>query len=232
MEKHRNVGFLCHYVFGNGSAQYVFLDVGNDGAASLNPSLCFSLLTSAHVCASCNGMILLSRNLTGEDNLLSFHVFDITARRSVALPQLPHTTTTPPRIITHGLAFDGLHYHVVLVFSSRIEQQSTTSTGTDAAGGIIEMEIFSSETGKWRHHTTMIPLPPYLPKLSTPPLYFNGSIYWELGGFLLIDNIRNSYSELLQLPNHSWTWSWRSMTFGQCLWESEGRVHCWKFFIQ
>ncbi|RVW45070.1 hypothetical protein CK203_067456 [Vitis vinifera] len=220
----QNVGFLCHYVFGNGSAQYVFLDVGNDGSVSLNRPLSFSVEKSAHVCASCNGMLLFSYNCSG-DNLLSFHVFNISAHQYVSLPQLPYIT---PRIITHGLAFDGLHYQVVLVFSSPQGEEASTSSGSaggHGGGGVIEMEIFSSETGKWRHHTTMIPLPPYLPKLSTPPLFSNGSIHWELGGYLLVYNIQSAHSELLQLPNHSQNWSWRSMTFGQCLWESDGRVH-------
>ena len=89
------------------------------------------------------------------------------------------------------------------------------------------MEIFSSESGIWRHERPLICLPPELPKQSTNPLFSNGAIHWELGGHSLVYSVKHGECKLIQLPNYVRIeeWSWGSLTFGQCLWETDGRVH-------
>ncbi|XP_031288215.1 uncharacterized protein LOC116146927 [Pistacia vera] len=51
---------LCHYLFSDGSAQYVFLDLVDEGSAVVNRSLSFCTTRNLHVCASANGLLLLS----------------------------------------------------------------------------------------------------------------------------------------------------------------------------
>ncbi|KAK9289001.1 hypothetical protein L1049_017472 [Liquidambar formosana] len=152
--KNFRLGLLCHYLFGDGSTQFISLDVEDEGAAIVNPSLSFSTET----------------NITR-------------------------------RITTSGLAFDGHHLQVVLVFNSEEEQARVAESSVAGAAtgvGLLEIEIFSSQTGKWKQQRPMVRLPPELAKLYTSPLFSNGAIHWELGGYLLIH---------------------------RCLWESEGRVH-------
>ncbi|KAK1566711.1 hypothetical protein Q3G72_003230 [Acer saccharum] len=194
---------LCHYLFRDGSAQYVFLDLVDEGSAVVNQSLTFCTDTNMH---------------------------------SVVLPQ-PQITR---RSIRTGLAFDGFRYQVVRIFTTEGEKGSIAEASSSSApppsaagsgGGFLEMEILSSETGIWRQHRTLIRLPPDLPKLSTTPLFSNGAIHWELGGYLLIYNVNQGHCRLIELPNFSQIWSLNSMTFGQCLWESEGHVHyCYSDF--
>lgn len=220
-------GLLCHYLFGDGSAQYVFLDVNDQGcAAVVDPSLSFFSRTSGHVCGSCNGLVLFSCFNENENNVVSYSVFNLVTKQLEAVPQ-PQIQS---RSIRTGLAFDGQHYQVVRIFSvSNLE-------GVDAvinSGGLLEMEIFSSERGVWRHERPLIHLPPELPKLSTTPLFSKGAIHWELGGHLLVYSMEHGDCKLIKLPNYVSIdqWSSRSLTFGQCLWESDGRLHfCYSDF--
>lgn len=221
------VGLLCHYLFSDGSAQYIFLDVDDGQLTVVNRSLSFCSEINLHICASCNGLLLFS---SVRDNVVHYNVFNLFAKQSVALP-LPQITR---RSIRTGLAFDGQHYQVVRVFSVKDVKGSiaeSSSAGAVPAWEFLEMEIFSSETGIWRQYRPLIRLPPDLPKLSTTPLFSNGAIHWELGGYLLIYFVNNGHCKLIKLPNFCEHWLWRSMTFGQCLWESEGHVHyCYSDF--
>ncbi|KAL5793569.1 hypothetical protein ACOSP7_002163 [Xanthoceras sorbifolium] len=223
---------LCHYLFSDGSAQYVFLDLVDEGSAVVNQSLTFCTETNMHVCASSNGLLLLS---SVKDNLLRYNLFNLFSKQSVVLPQ-PQITR---RSIRTGLAFDGFHYQVVRIFITEGEKGSFSEASSSSAppsavgrgGGFLEMEILSSETAIWRQHRTLIRLPPDLPKLTTTSLFSNRAIYWELGGYLLNYNVNQGHCRLIELPNYSQIWSLNSMTFGQCLWESEGHLHyCYSDF--
>ncbi|GMN57353.1 hypothetical protein TIFTF001_026460 [Ficus carica] len=213
-------GLLCHYLFGNGSAEYVLLDVVDDQECGVvvNPSLCFFSRTSAHVCASCNGWLLFSCTDVTDITLVNYNVFNFFTKQSFTPPQ---PQIRGPSIRT-GLAVDGQHYQVVRIFN-------VDNNGSH----LLEMEIYSSEKGVWRHERPLIPLPPDLPKLRTFPLYSNGAIHWELGGHLLVYCVHHGECKLIQLPNYVGLdkWSEHSLTYGQCLWESEGRVHyCYSDF--
>ncbi|EEF49289.1 conserved hypothetical protein [Ricinus communis] len=221
------VGLMCHYLFSNGSAQYVFLDLNDERSAVLNQALSFCTETSYNICASCNGLLLFS---SVRDNSISYNVLNLFSKQLVVLPQ-PQIAR---RCIRTGLALNGHHYQVVRIFSIKdVEVCIAGSSSAGAAGGsdILEMEIFSSQTGMWRQYYSMIRLPPELPTLSTNPLFSNGALHWELGGNLLIYYINHGKCMLIKLPNYSEDWSWYSMSYGQCLWESRGHVHyCYSDF--
>lgn len=214
-----HAGLLCHYLLQNGSAQYVFLDIYEGCYVGVNQYRSFHAEMNAHICASCNGLILIT---LPSANGLSYHTYDLFAKQCVSLPQ-PQITR---RSIGTALAFDGQCYQVVRVF--RVEAKSVTANNPLASSeedDWLEMEIFSSETGMWSHYCPLIRLPPELPKLSTAPLFANGAIHWEVGGYLLMCNLSQRNCKLIRLPNQSPNWTWHTMTFGQCLWESEGLVH-------
>lgn len=210
---------FCHYLFGNGSAEYVLLDVDDQQhGAVVNPSLSFFSRTSAHVCASCNGWLLFSCPNETDISLTHYSVFNLVTKQDFAPP--------PPQIhgpsIRTGLAVDGQHYQIVRIFGVNNNR-----------GSLLELEIYSSQKGVWRLERPLINLPPDLPKLNTVPLFSNGAIHWELGGHLLVYCIRHGECKLIPLPNHVDLdkWSPRCLTYGQCLWESEGRIHfCYSNF--
>lgn len=220
-----HVGLLCHYLLQNGSAQYVFLDVYKGCYAGVNQYYSFHTEKNAHICAFCNGLLLLTASSA---NTFSYHIYDLFAKQCWSLPQ----PQIPRGSIGTAVAFDGQHYQVVRIF--RVEAKSVTANSPSASSeedDWLEMEIFSSETGMWSHYCPLIRLPPELPKLSTAPLFANGAIYWELGGYLIMCNLSQRNCELIRLPNHSANWTWHTMTCGQCLWESEGLVHyCYSNF--
>ncbi|XP_030539531.1 uncharacterized protein LOC115747488 [Rhodamnia argentea] len=220
-----HVGLLCHYLLQNGSSQFVLLDVYEGCYVSVDRNHGFHTETNAHVFASCNGLLLLT---LPSANPLSFLIYDLFAKRWIALPQ-PQITR---RSISTAFAFDGQHYQVVRVF--RVEAISVTANSPSASSeedDWLEMEIFSSETGMWSPYCPLIRLPPELPKPGTTPLFANGAIYWEVGGYLLMCILSQHHCKLIRLPNHSQNWTWHTMTFGQCLWESEGLVHyCYSNF--
>ncbi|XP_056164802.1 uncharacterized protein LOC115681548 [Syzygium oleosum] len=219
-----HAGLLCHYLLQNGSAQFVLLNVYEGCYAGISRYHSFHAETNAHICASCNGLILLTLSSA---NTFSYHIYDLFAKQCVSLPQ-PHITR---QSISTGLAFNGQHYQVVRVF--RVEAKSVTADSPSASSeeDWLEMEVFSSETGMWNHYCPLIRLPPELPKLSTAPLFANGAIHWEVGGYLLTCTLSQCNCKLTRLPNHSPNWTWHTMTFGQCLWESEGLVHyCYSNF--
>ncbi|KAF8020731.1 hypothetical protein BT93_G1233 [Corymbia citriodora subsp. variegata] len=212
-------GLLCHYLLQNGSAEYVCLDIYEGSYVGVNRYHSFHAEMNAHICASCNGLILIA---VPSANGLSYQIYDLFAKQSVPLPQ-PQITR---RSIGTALAFDGHHYQVVRVF--RVEAKSVTTDNPSASSegdDWLEMEIFSSETGMWSHYCPLISLPPELPKLSTAPLFANGALHWEVGGYLLMCNLSQRNCKLIRLPNHSLNWTQDTMTFGQCLWESGGLVH-------
>ncbi|KAJ0053777.1 hypothetical protein Pint_02467 [Pistacia integerrima] len=214
---------LCHYLFSDGSAQYVFLDLVDEGSAVVNRSLSFCTTRNLHVCASANGLLLLS---SVQDNQVSYNLFNLFSKRREVLPR-PQITR---RSIRTGLAFDGFRYQVVRVFSVDVEEECAPESSSAAvpptgSDGFLEMEIFSSETNIWRRYRPLIRLPPDLPKLDMSPLFANGAIYWELGGYLLVYHANHGLCRVIELPNYPQRWSWNSLTFGQCLFESEGRLH-------
>ncbi|WCJ40288.1 hypothetical protein M5689_021217 [Euphorbia peplus] len=108
--------------------------------------------------------------------------------------------------------------------------ESSSASAAEAID-ILEMEIFSSETRMWRRYYSVIHLPLELPIMSTNPLFWNGIIHWELGGHLLMYFMKHSKFMLIKLPNYSQDWSLESLTYGQCLWVSQGHLHyCYSDF--
>lgn len=217
---------LCHYLFSDSSAQYVFLDLADEGSAVVNRSLSFCTSRNVHVCAFASGLLLLS---SVQDNQVTYNLFNLFSERREVLPR-PLITR---RSIRTGLAFDGLHYQVVRVFRIEdeeecvLESSSSSSSAVPAvgSGGFLEMEIFSSETNIWRRYRPVIRLPLELPKLDSSPLFANGAIYWELGGYLLVYHVNHGLCRVIELPNYPHRWTWNSLTFGQCLFECESRLH-------
>ncbi|PON50516.1 hypothetical protein TorRG33x02_314420 [Trema orientale] len=158
----------------------VFLDVDDQGCAAIvDPSLSFFSRTSGHVCASYCGLVLFSCFNEIESKVVRYNVFNLITRQLVALPQ----PQIQGRSIRTGLAFGGQCCQVVRIFS--ISDVEAADNGINS-GGLLEMEIFSSESGIWRHERPLIRLPPELPNLSTTPLFSNGALHWELGGHLLV----------------------------------------------
>ncbi|KAF8020730.1 hypothetical protein BT93_G1232 [Corymbia citriodora subsp. variegata] len=192
--------------------------------AGVNRYHSFHTEMNAHICASCNGLILIT---VPSANSLSYEIYDLFAKKSMLLPQ-PQITRRSIRTV---LAFDGQHCQVVRIF--RVEAKSVTANNPSASSeeeDWLEMEIFSSETGMWSHYCPLIHLPPELPKLSTALLFANGAIHWEVG-YLLMCNLSQRNCKLIRLPNHSLNWMRHTMTFGQCLRESGGLVHyCYSNF--
>ncbi|TKY47348.1 hypothetical protein E2542_SST29408 [Spatholobus suberectus] len=216
MESENNdssVGLVCHYLFENdGSSQFVFMDVKSESGASLDHSLSFCTENFVQTLAFCNGLILLS-GFSGDQPC--YHVFNPLTKHNVMVPQ----TSIHGGVVRVGLAFDGCKFEVVLV-----------DAGSSKSNG-LELHVFSSDTGKWRsHHPTNITLPS-LPEfefqeLVTPPLYSNGAIHWEIGGYLLVYLVQSGHCELYQLPNNFEDWSWQStLTYRRCLCESGGSVY-------
>ncbi|KAJ9167218.1 hypothetical protein P3X46_021884 [Hevea brasiliensis] len=208
-------GLLCQYQFEDGSSQFVFLHIGDkSGAVDIDRSLSFCTENYVQVISSCKGFLLLAS--IGELEL-KYHVFNPMSRQVFTLPQ-PAITR---RIIRCGLAIDGLHYQVVLVHLADIE----------VAFDGLEMEIYSSQTGKWRrfHPKNLLPIPVpdfEFPELQTPPLFSNGAIHWEISGYLLVYQVEDDHCDLIELPNFLEDWSWQStMTYKRCLSEFQGRVH-------
>ncbi|OAY23805.1 uncharacterized protein LOC110606343 [Manihot esculenta] len=209
-------GLVCQYQFEDGSSQFIFLQVGDkNGAVDIDRSLSFCTENYVQAISSCKGLLLLS---SIGDLGLKYHVLDSMSRGVSTLPQ-PAITR---RIIRSGLAFDGLHYQVVLVHVADAEE---TPDG-------LEMEIYSSETGIWtKFHPnglfSPVPVPDFeFSELKTPPLFSNGAIHWEINGHLLVYQVEVGYCELIELPNSLEDWCWQStMTYKRCLSESQGRIH-------
>ncbi|XP_061360526.1 uncharacterized protein LOC133304498 [Gastrolobium bilobum] len=206
-----NVGLVCHYQFENGSSQFVFLDVENGSGAVLDHSLSFFTENFVQTLASSNGLILLS-GYSGDHSC--YYVLNPLTKNSVMIPQ----TCIDGCVVRVGLAFDGCQFEVVLV-----EAGSSKSNG-------LEFHIFSSDTGKWRRHPAINLTIPSLPEfefqeLGTPPLYSNGAIHWEIGGYLLVYQVKGSHCELYELPNLFEDWSWQSTMTRRCLCESGDRVY-------
>ncbi|KAK7360350.1 hypothetical protein VNO77_02337 [Canavalia gladiata] len=207
-----SVGLVCHYQFDNGSSQFMLMNIDNESGASLDPSLSFFTDNFLQTLASCNGLILLS-GYSGDQSC--YHVFNPLTKHSIMIPQV----CIRGRVIRVGLAFDGCQFEVVLV-----EAVSSNSNG-------LEFHVFSSDSRKWRSHHPINITVPSLPEfefqeLGTPPLYSNGAIHWEIGGYLLVYKVQGSHCELFELPNCFEDWSWQStMTYRRCLCESQGRVY-------
>ncbi|KAF2290867.1 hypothetical protein GH714_015968 [Hevea brasiliensis] len=209
-------GLVCQYQFEDGSSQFIFLQISDkSGAIGINPSLSFCTENYLQVISSCKGLLLLSS--IGELGL-KYHVFNPMSKYVLTLPQ--HSITG--HVIRSGLAFDGNHYQVVLAHAA--------DTEGDFVG--LEMEIFSSDTGKWRrfHPKNLflpIPAPDFeFPELKTHPLFFNGAIHWEIGGHLLVYQVEDDHCELIELPNFSEDWCWQSaLAYKRCLSESQGRAN-------
>ncbi|KAI4307715.1 hypothetical protein L6164_030872 [Bauhinia variegata] len=206
-----DVGLVSHYQLENGSSQFVFFDV-EDGtvAALVKYSLSFFTENFVKILASCDGLLLLSGYK--EDNSC-YYVFNPLTRNSDMIPQ----PSIKGYIVRVGLAYDGCQYQVVLVESS--------------SSSILEFQVFSSDTGKWRHQSSNLSCPASLPEfefqeLGVAPLYSNGAIHWEISGYLLVYKVQCSHCELHELPNLFEDWCWQStMTYRRCLCESGGRVY-------
>nr|KYP76020.1 hypothetical protein KK1_020238 [Cajanus cajan] len=207
------LGLVGHYLFENGSSQFVFMDVKSESEASVDHSLSFSTENFVQTLALCNGLILLS-GFSGDQPC--YHVFNPLTKQSVMIPQ----TSIQGGVARAGLAFDGCQnqFEVVLV-----EACSKTNG--------LELHVFSSDTGKWSSHNPTNITVPSLPEfefqeLGTLPLYSNGELHWEIGGYLLVYNVRGSHCELYELPNCFDDWSWQStLTYRRCLCESGGSVY-------
>ncbi|RDX57948.1 hypothetical protein CR513_62774, partial [Mucuna pruriens] len=198
--------------FENGSSQFVFMDVGSERGASLDHSLSFSTENFVQTLAFCNGLILLS-GFSGDQSC--YHVLNPLTKHNVMIPQ----TSIHEGAVRVGLALNGSQFEVVVV-----------EAGSSKSNGLV-LHVFSSDTSKWRsHYPTNITLPS-LPEfefreLGTPPLYSNGAIHWEIGGYLMVYQIQGSNCELYELPNCFEDWSWQStLTYRRCLCESGGSVY-------
>ncbi|KAK7290271.1 hypothetical protein RIF29_04570 [Crotalaria pallida] len=207
------VGLVSHYQFENGSSQFVFFDVQNGSGSSIDKSLSFFTETFVQTLASSNGLILLS-GYSGDQPC--YFVFNPLTKSSTIVPQ----PCVNGRVVRVGLAFDGCQYEVVAV-------EANSSGSSDGLG----LHVFSSDTSKWRsHHPTNLTLPSMpeieFQELGTPPLYSNGAIHWEIGGYLLEYQVQGNHCELYELPNVFEDWSWQStMTYRRCLCESGGRIY-------
>lgn len=209
------VGLVCHYQLENGSSQFVFLDVKNGSGAILDNSLNFFTESFVQTLASCNGLVLLS-GYSGDQ--ACYFVINPLTKDSVMIPQ----AGVERQVVRVGLASDGSQFEIVVV-----EAGSPKSNGLE-----FQFHVFSSETGKWRKHHHLINLAlSSLPELefqelTTPALYSNGAIHWELGGYLLVYQIQENHCQLHEMPNVFPDWSWQStMTYRRCLCESGGRVY-------
>ncbi|KAI4366979.1 hypothetical protein MLD38_022769 [Melastoma candidum] len=208
-------GLLCHYLLQNGSSQCVMLDIVNHhgfggNEVFVNQLYSFCTNVNIHICARCDHVLLLA---TFAGNSVGYHLYDVLERNCVPLP--------PPEVTKHsirtGLAFDGQHSLVVRVFG--VETKEVVE---------VEVEVFSSGTGAWSRCWPGIHLPRGwdLPKLGSAPLYLDGAIHWEMGGYLLSYHVDDGRCQLIELPDYSPNdWSCHTMTFGQCLWESKGILH-------
>ncbi|KAJ1379294.1 hypothetical protein SESBI_47019 [Sesbania bispinosa] len=207
-------GLFCHYQFENGSSQFVFLDVKNENGAILDHSLSFFTENFVQTLASCNGLILLS-GYSGDQSC--YYVINPLTKHSIMIPE----ACIQGHVVRVGLAFDGYKFEVVLV-----EAGSSNSKSNG-----LELHIFSSDNEKWRQHHPINLTIPSLPEfefqeLGTPPLYSNGAIHWEIGGYLLVYRVQDSHCELYELPNYFDDWSWQStMTYRRGLSESGGSVY-------
>ncbi|KAJ7964398.1 F-box protein [Quillaja saponaria] len=213
-----NVGLLCHYQYKNGRSQFVNLDLANEsGAVLVNRSLSFFTEDFVLTLASSNGLLLLS---TFRENQRCYLVFNPATKQTVSIPQ--------PGIIRHvvraGLAFDGNQFEVVLL---RVEVQQNNAA---ESSNELELMIFSSDTNKW---SRVYPIDLSLPsvpefefqELGASPIYLDGSIHWEIGGYLLVYEVFGSQCKLIELPNFE-DWSRQpTMTYPRCLWESRGGVY-------
>ena len=208
----RSLGLVCHYQFENGSSQFLFLDAENGSGAVLDHSLSFSTESFVQTLASSNGSILLS-GYSGDQPC--YYVLNPLTKHSLMIPQ----ASILGRVVRVGLAYDGCQFEVVIV-----EAGSSRSNG-------LELHIFSSGTGQWRRQPPINLTVPSLPEfefqeLGTPPLYANGAIHWEIGGYVLVYQVQGSHCELYELPNFFDDWSWQStMTYRRRLCESGGRVY-------
>ncbi|CAJ2640634.1 unnamed protein product [Trifolium pratense] len=212
-----------HYQFENGSSQVLFLDVNQNekGGTFLNHSLSFSVENFVQTLASCNGLILFSGYSIESIDQSCYYVFNPLTKQSTMIPQ----PCIQGYVVSVGLASndDNNQFKIVLIE----ENSSKLING-------LEFHIFSSDddTNKWNKVSHYIDLTlPSLPEiefkeLSIHPLYSNGSIHWEIGGYLLVYNVEKNNCELIELPNFFEDWSWQStMTYRRCLCESRGRVY-------
>ncbi|KAJ4701087.1 putative F-box family protein [Melia azedarach] len=204
-----SMGLVCCCQLDKKSSQFCFLRIGNRDGISINHQLSFSTHDHVRFVSSCNGLLLL---ISGKKKRFIYHVFNPLTRENFSLPQACVTGT----VLRSGLAVDEhQNYQVVLLHGS--------------AG--LELDVFSSETGKWKRQKPInlfLPLPvkDMFPKLTAPPLFSNGAIHWEILGHLLIYNVHNYHCKLIELPCVNDKCSWKSkMNFRGSLWESEGRVH-------
>ncbi|KAK7301948.1 hypothetical protein RJT34_12825 [Clitoria ternatea] len=206
------IGLVGHYLFEEGSSQFVFMAVDNgSGGAALDHSLSFFTENFVQTLASCNGLILLS-GYSGDESC--YYVINPLTKDSTMIPQ----ACIKGRLVRVGLAFDGCKFEVVLV-----EAGSSKSNE-------LKLHIFSSDTSQWRGHTPLNLTVPSLPEfefqeLCTPPLYSNGAIHWEIGGYLLEYKVRESHCELYELPNLFEDRSWQSTMTCRCFCESGGNVY-------
>ncbi|XP_025013599.2 uncharacterized protein LOC8281347 [Ricinus communis] len=218
--KPSRTGLVCQYQFEDGSSQFTFLHIENEnGANGVDLSLSFTAENYVQLVCSCNGLLLLS---SVGDPEVKYHVFNPMSKQLFNLPQ-PDITR---RVIRSGLAFDGHHrYQVVLVH--------VVGDGKEVVIDGLEMEIFSSDTGKWRRShpdnlfLPVVAVPDFeFSELKTTPLFSNGAIHWEISGYLLVYKVNSECCELIELPNSSEDWSWQAtLIYKRCLWESQGRVH-------
>ncbi|KAL2333176.1 hypothetical protein Fmac_014389 [Flemingia macrophylla] len=208
------VGLVGHYLFENGSSQFAFMDVKSESGVSLDHSLSFSTESFVQTLALCNGLMLLS-GFSGDQPC--YHLFNPLTKQSLTIP----LKTIQGGAARVGLASDGSQdqFEVVL-----LEACSSKSNA-------VQLHVFSSDTGKWSsHNPTNITLPS-LPEfefqeLGIPPLYSNGALHWEIGGYLMVYKVQGSYCELYEMPNRFVDWAWQStLTYRRCLCESGGRVY-------
>ncbi|KAK2440455.1 hypothetical protein P8452_19552 [Trifolium repens] len=210
----------CHYQFENGSSQFLFLaiDQNEKGGTFLNHSLSFSVENFVQTLASCNGLILLSGYSIDQS---CYYVFNSLTKQSTMIPQ----PCIQGHVISVGLASNdnsNNQFKVVLIEANSYKLINR-----------LEFHILSSDdTNKWNKVSHSINLTfPSLPELEFKellihPLYSNGSIHWEIGGYLLVYDVGKNNFELIELPNFFEDWSWQStMTYRRCLCESRGSVY-------
>ncbi|XP_023753253.1 F-box protein At5g07610 [Lactuca sativa] len=116
---------------------------------------------------SCNGL-LLCRSNEGDERVYKYYVFNPTTKQFAVIPSILGGMAVRKTIIFMALAFhqtDCVHYKVVCFYFPEPDD-------------VIKVQIYSSETGKWKISDDYMSLPDYY----IPPLdyivFWNQAIHW------------------------------------------------------
>ncbi|KAI3744049.1 hypothetical protein L1987_57121 [Smallanthus sonchifolius] len=145
---------------------YIPFDVENQSTPPFRTLDFYSDLCGIRIVQSCNGLLLCCSD-RGNERSRKYYIVNPTTKQFAIIPSVPGGQNVRKTIRFMGLAFhqtDCVHYKVVCIH------------GVEPRGDLFQIQIYSSDTGKWNISSESFSTSYYTP--FRYGVYWNGAIHW------------------------------------------------------